>query len=1119
MTEIGSYTFLPWLRQGIANRISAADGDVTVSTRATIDVVLDVKGTGGEGGDVDETVTRPVALYGPGDIVGIESRAFIRHEPHDWVTNFEPNYLPYVEFYDEDFPYRYTPAAPGGGRLRPWISLIVLTEDEFEDGGNMLGKPLSFIEITASPMEQVFPPADELWAWAHVHVNKNLAGAGEAPQAPDVDAAVDQLDALLASSPDTAYSRLLCPRLLAPNSGYHAFVIPTFETGRLAGLGMDPATAPHATASSWGPGRAAPALMPYYSRWYFRTGSEGDFEYLVRLLEPRPADERVGRRDMDVQAPGSNIAGITDDELDGVLKLGGALLAPLSDEAEAALEPWEQWDEPYPHEFQSDLAAFVNLADDYNQAAADAANGATGLDPAIRDDPDPLITPPIYGRWHSLTPRLLDDGTGGDVPNRRNWVHQLNLDPRWRAAAGFGTDVIVANQEEYMDAAWDQVGSIIEANRRIRLGHLAASISGVWYAKHLVPLRARGDGRLVQLTAPMQRRVLTGGPSTGTTAATRPATVFHHARQSAVTRAVTSGQLRRLTRRNGRIDRLGGFDAGAPGALVDKINDGTVTAAPPNTVPPGLPTVEDVADEMRPDGIAGTIYEWLRRWPWLRFVPLVIAALLLLVLLVLTLAGVGVGVAVWVIGVVVAAALVAAWWGLTKLLRDGDAAGSVTGVNQTPESVDDLPDRSGFVLTPGLDLGRLDPRSPPPVTGSGPDNPVATRFKTALRDAYTSLQAGQAAGIKPELRPLDLTRVVDDTLVAIDPAVTIPRYVLGTITLPAHIIGLIGETFVEAMAYPELDIPMYKPLVDRSTELFVPNLDLIEQNTITLLLTNQRFIESYMVGINHEFARELLWREYPTDQRGSYFRQFWDVSTFLSGTADPAARREELKDIPPLHLWSRTSELGDHDHREAGRDNEEELVLVIRGELLKKYPNAVIYAHQARWQPKSETDPTPDKTKERVFDEAGEVKTPLYEAKVKPDVYFFGFDLTEDEARGDDTVDDEPGWFFVIKERPGEPRFGFDIEREGSIQVWNDLAWSDVAPGGQDGEYLVLADAPARTLPAAEPTGEDQEKAEQWAEDHHLAWTASMTSADLAYIMFQAPVLVGVHASEMLPET
>ena len=80
------------------------------------------------------------------------------------------------------------------------------------------------------------------------------------------------------------------------------------------------------------------------------------------------------------------------------------------------------------------------------------------------------------------------------------------------------------------------------------------------------------------------------------------------------------------------------------------------------------------------------------------------------------------------------------------------------------------------------------------------------------------------------------------------------------------------------MAYPGIDLPMYEPLKAISAELFLPNINLIEQNSITLLETNQKFIEAYMVGLNHEFARELLWREYPTDQRGSYFRQFWDVA-------------------------------------------------------------------------------------------------------------------------------------------------------------------------------------------------------------------------------------------------
>ena len=42
---------------------------------------------------------------------------------------------------------------------------------------------------------------------------------------------------------------------------------------------------------------------------------------------------------------------------------------------------------------------------------------------------------------------------------------------------------------------------------------------------------------------------------------------------------------------------------------------------------------------------------------------------------------------------------------------------------------------------------------------------------------------------------------------------------------------------------------------------------------------NERFIEAYLAGAQSRVLRELLWREYPTDQRGSYFRQFWDVST------------------------------------------------------------------------------------------------------------------------------------------------------------------------------------------------------------------------------------------------
>src|SRR5262245_42576919 len=144
MSTLGTYSFLPWLRSGLANQITAEDFDPSVKVRASISVQLEGKGDKLGGGQQTVTVTRPVALFGPGDIVGIDRRAIHRVEPRDWITNFEPNYLPQIEFYDEDFPWRYTPAAPNlaKGRLRPWIALVVLTEDEFKDGKDIRDKPV-----------------------------------------------------------------------------------------------------------------------------------------------------------------------------------------------------------------------------------------------------------------------------------------------------------------------------------------------------------------------------------------------------------------------------------------------------------------------------------------------------------------------------------------------------------------------------------------------------------------------------------------------------------------------------------------------------------------------------------------------------------------------------------------------------------------------------------------------------------------------------------------------------------------------------------------------------------------------------------------------------------------
>jgi len=198
---------------------------------------------------------------------------------------------------------------------------------------------------------------------------------------------------------------------------------------------------------------------------------------------------------------------------------------------------------------------------------------------------------------------------------------------------------------------------------------------------------------------------------------------------------------------------------------------------------------------------------------------------------------------------------------------------------------------------------------------------------------------------------------------------------------------------------------------------------------------------------------------------------------------------------------------------------------VIRGELLKKYPNAVIYAQKAAWQ--RDRAGAIDPSQERVLvaleptEEAepppAKLRTPLYEAKIDPDITFFGFDLEIDEARGDDgdVPNARAGWFFVIRERPGEPRFGFDMERPASepIQTVNDLAWADT--GTAEGGFV--PPAALHPLVLAELQTDDPEKKPQHDDDVRVVG-APVSAARWAYLLYQAPVMVAVHATEMLED-
>ena len=1101
MKPIASYSFLPWLRQGVANTITAPDHDAAVKTRASIHVEVTLKGEPlGGGAELTQTIAQDIALYGPGDIIGIDPRAIFRTDPRPWITNFESNYLPAIEFYEEDFPWRYTPAAPdaSGLRLRPWLTLIVLQDTEFSDGATAADQPLPAIAINALG---VFPAADDLWAWAHVHFNQSLGANPGEIISPDMNAVLPRVQSLLATNPDAAYSRVVCPRRLADNTGYHAFLIPTFETGRLAGLGKDPGASPSATTASWENygGKADAARMPFYYRWYFRTGSKGDFEYLVSLLKPQPVDSRVGQRDMDVLRPGSNLPPIDDPALAGVLKLGGALRVPdadLSPEELQLRQRYEDWDQPYPVLFQKALAAFVNLPDDYVEKAAPDANAASGLGTSVEDDPDPLITAPLYGRWHALTQRLLTQRNGTPAPHATNWVHNLNLDPRHRVAAGFGGEVVESNAEKFMDDAWQQIGDVLAANRTVRLLQLATAVSTRWYDVHLLPLAAANNERAMAWTAPVSRRVLMDG-----------VTAAHARTTSMVPLAVTSTAMRRVVRPAARLMRSLPFDAQATRLnLINRINAGEVSAAPPKEVPPALPTVDQAADAALPANEPGWVRDLLRRWPWL---PNAVLLAALLLGIVLALAG------AWFVLPVVVGALLWVWWLLRRWQAANVPTQAISESGQTPASVATLPNNPSFeIAEPGTVFRPL-----PGLT----DSPTAIRFKAALSDWYTLAQVSGAVAPRPAPITLNLGQFNASLIASIDPRLTIHKRGLSYIAIPDWIRLQLGEDLNEVMAYPKIDTPMYEPLKKASAELFLPNLNLIAQNSITLVETNQPFIEAYMVGLNHEFARKLLWREYPTDQRGSYFRQFWDVRSHLdSADLSKDALKEKLYDIPKLHRWDADSTLGTHNNRQPSGHTGEQAVLVIRGELLKKYPTAVIFAQAAVWALNS--NGSIDLTKPRSLvklDPSEEdhpprekLRMPLYEAKVDPDIYFFGFDLTVPEAKGGpgNNPKDNAGWFFVLQERPGEPRFGLEIERTRPLNVFDELIWDDALPGGAAGAFLTASSLDVVTL--LKPPGGDPESV-QYADDN-LVVGAPTSAARWAYMLYRAPVMVAVHADEML---
>lgn len=904
-------SFLPWVRQGIAAAITTPDPlGPGLPAMASLSTELSLN-------DAPVPGVR-VKLRGPADVLGIDPAQVIRCDPPPGSSDVQPNAFASIEFDRADFPWLFTPArADAQSRLRPWLSLIVI-------------RPREGVQITSSPLQplpvlqiddprvaaQELPDLREAWAWAHAQV----AAA---------DASAAGLAAALDGSPVLSLSRLICPRQLAPGTDYVACVVPTFEPGRRAGLGMSVSPAELeaagglATAWPWPPAGPGPLRLPVYHQWAFRTGESGDFEALVRRLKPA-TPEGLGQRLIDISQAGFPAGAL------GTLPMQGALV-PL------AAAPAAPVDAAIARAYQDQLAALVN---------------APALRNAQSPGADPLVAPPLYGSVPAARTTV--------APGTAHWLDELNLDPRARAVAALGTRVVQAHQEALMTAAWEQAGDLMPAVQRLRHLQLGMSVAESLERRHLARM---GEEDMLRFAA----------PAFGRLQAQPGVSLLAEQAGSRLPLGATGWAMRRIGRPRGPLRRrVRGQSATAARAgtlsWIARLNGSIgVAAVPAPARPQRFCTVPPLPIETLE---TGSYY---------------------------------------------GAFFVAAEGAPTPDAGSADVPCFVAGRTELP---------GHFRAAAKALLARSGPFVAPPPSPALPSfEAVAPRVKAQMTPALAYAALARAT-VSTRAAP-GLSAAAAEPAAGLAPPMFAPRFVQ----------------------------PAARALQSLAPDLLLPGLHTVPADSVVGLRTNPRFVAAFMAGLNHEMARELLWRGFPTDSRGTCFAHFW-----RDGAQGAAP------DVQDLDRWGERR-LDDS----AGLPQDAAFVLLLRSALLQRYPDAVITLVPAL--PGSGSEPR------RPDLDAAHEHLPAFSGALPPDLAFFGFDVTADMATG---ADGGPGFYVVIQEHPTAPRFGLD---------------AGVNLGGAS--HLVLGTTPPAGVPL-----------------NGRRWAAN--AAEMAAITRRLPARIAIHASRLL---
>ena len=279
------------------------------------------------------------------------------------------------------------------------------------------------------------------------------------------------------------------------------------------------------------------------------------------------------------------------------------------------------------------------------------------------------------------------------------------------------------------------------------------------------------------------------------------------------------------------------------------MSSGAVTIVPPIAPPNGTVPIEQVSNQLIPSGAA----DLLKYKQWILIA--LIVAVILIVIVVAVLFGL---IAAFVAAVVAGAAAAGFWAQIQKTLATAAAAQQLQFVNFTPAAIAQVPPRPDFqIVAAGT--------APPPQGTGTADSAQAAAFRSATSVFFTNYTALPS---NPQALPaLNIAALHTTLLARIDPVLTVAARINGLISLPLNFPWKPLDPLEPIMAGPVFPSPCTYPSRPRSTVL-LPGVDLDPPDSLGLLKPI-RLHRGYMVGLNHEMARQFYGTAIPPISEGA----------------------------------------------------------------------------------------------------------------------------------------------------------------------------------------------------------------------------------------------------------